>query len=1831
MAIRASELLLIVRAQNQASGALRRIAGDVRGLGRLQELQMRRNQLAINQGNIMRQRQRALNELESIQTGSRAIGRKQQALSLATKQAAIDFRRNSILTKQAGISNVVNTAQNRLHKLGTQQLRLTEKLAEAERAYQDTVRMRKNLQARQRRGGIDPSMMIPLEEVQAKKFERNMLLRDLEQVRLDTVATQRAMQGASRDSRVLGERFATTASQAAALSLAHQRLAADTAKDAARANILQSELATASQRLAQNQRQVKLLNNEIRRARWEPIAAGGRIMQHTARVVQMGGLVVTASLGLMAHSAANWQTEVALAATQTRKAGQSFQATARNSEYLQSRILKLMKQFPASSQEMSSAAYDIYSSLNISLPGGVKLLKLFNQAAVAGQTSLDEVAGAAITVMNDFRIGVPGMTKAFQTMFAAVRYGRMTFGQFVAMMPQLSPAFSAAGFGLNEMAKAAAFMTRVMPNTRMAATSLARLTEMFGRKDFIAGAEKMGAKITDVHNRLLPMPKIIDVLIKKFPQIARAAKSGKGDVELQNFFKEVTALGSGKAGTTGTIQGRRAMIFMVTQAKLMRQIYKDVGADRNEFTMSLRAMEKTTGVKWGVFINQLKALALEIGVAVIPAFLEFGALLQRLVKWWHSIDEPMRNQILHWAAYGGAIALVASAVLVVAGAFVRLVATLGGGGRLLSGGFAIFAAAAITIGILTGRVHNLGDALNSIGGMISHFGWMGWAATFGLATVGVLRLTGAMRSLAGAYRGVAVAEGASGVAGILGRSGRGARNLRAGLSLSRDAIKTQGVMRGLAASAMLVPGPLWIAGAAIAAAGAGTLLWKRHIDRVRAAAEQARREMEAMQKVQDAPVNAARRLGGLAVTARNLIQLRAELSQTQKSLKTAKGPERTLLQVQRADTLDQIAAATDRANKQFDKLSLSVDKAAISYNAMERSASRLGKLRALQQVIDRIRDSPGDSRLAGLQRQRIDMSRALGIDPNLMSRSSQVAKAIRVTETNLQRFASNSRRYATQLSGSFNAVVTGFTRLGKLPQLSGRIRDQMLGFAVKIGRMLTLPEMQRFAKLAIRAELDPRSISRVKGQMAFFIRNMQRQSMIENAKQSVVSIKPNAPQIKGLLKYPFGKSPLQLLTSVKKPTNAGAVKRGVADIFKKRIPQPIHIGPVRPNAHSVGLAISQGIARGVSDGTGWITDAANAAAESAMAAAKATIEAHSPSRRAAREIGQPFSQGIALGILQKRGDIVKAANLALDIFQGAFLSSRDVPDPLKLARAQHSLTIAQAALKKHETEANRQRVDIARKRLGKMKPITAEDLTKDLRGQLMAFRKFNNAIATLGRRHVPRGLLDDLRALGAEGASKIAVLSRMSAPELRKYVALWKKAQKEIKASQTLSQTDLNTAMKSLKDEAAQNLLTMWNEFHSTNEQNFGQLFDGLSDKVGDSFKQAMDQYESDRKSLVDELANLNKQVHDALQAQLGDLFQGDFLASHNVQSRLDWGQLLGFDDLFQDLEGQVTKFENWSSNLKQLAGKVPPGLAQALAALGPDAADKLDILNNATSEQLKSYVDLWLKGQADLQGVSTNGLFNIDELLKQIDEVKAKLAELKAPHELTAEEVVASIQKQIAAWNEYQGLLQNLVNQGVPLELVQQLQQMGPEAVPYLRALVNNTSGQLGAFVQAWRTAHDAINTATNVMMNTQLQIWYTHGANIAAQIIAGVASEQDALLAFFRNLFSGLLTGNLPKLPTAPILPGTIMPVGQLPNNSATGPGGPPVLPGEHGTSGGVDPYGVNSNTLLRNLEQASTPAPVVNNYNEIKVDVVAHQDETLDAALARATFRMFKYMKD
>jgi TP901 family phage tail tape measure protein len=1679
VALSARELLLIVRAQNQASGALRRVSGDMARLGAIRDLHFKQNQLGINQATLMRQRQRALNELQSIE------GENGQRL-LNLQRARTNAQATEIQTSQR-----LANAQGRL--------------------------------AAARKLGASPQAMAALNS-------------ELQTAQLRATAAAQSFQ-------VLDAREAAAAK---------------------RASVLRSELDTTSQRLAQNAYQQQQVAKAINEQKWDKIQTGGRIMSHVGRVMQLGGLVAGGALAYMASGAAKFNSEATLVATQTGRIGSGFKTVAVNSKFVQNALLGLMGQTTATREELTQSAYDIYSSLSVSLKGGVRLLKMFSQASIAGMTPLTDVTAAGIHVMNAFAIPVRRMPEIMNRMFAAVRFGRMNFSQFTSTLTSTSPAMAAAGQSFDSLAGAMAFLTRMIPSTRSAGVALARLSEVLGRAKFVQGVKQFGVHITDAHGRLLPMIDVIDKLVKRFPRLRQ------GGTFLQNFFKAMS-------GQQGTIQARRAFTFMVLRLRDYHKIQGQVVNDNNEFTRSLAAMEQTTGVKWSKFVNTLRALALEIGTAVIPVLMEMAKPLVDLAHKFSNLDASTKDQIGRWAGYAAAILLVGGTFLAVAGMVISFVSALGKVGLAGSGSLAIIIAVIAALKVMKGEWRSISDVADSFAStMLGSF--TGFVAMSGLAVTAALRLRKALIGVATAQAAsTGMGAGAAGtggfLAGLIGGA-RGLGNVRTFAAVRMAETEGGMLAKSLAAAggaAEALPGPLKVAAAVIGLGAAASALWEIHMGNVRKEAEHAARYQAILQRTSAAPVTQARRFGGIGGSVRQILEqrnaiaeLNAQIRQQRKAVQDANAANRpeqqrqlNALIYQRADAMDALDTVQRRSNQQFDAFNraLNFQRQIVLQSRGDRQ--RLANLQALDRATRQYRGQMTDLNTLGQNSVRVHkLMEATGI-----TTWHQLKMAIQGAKDEVNTFTPALGRGAVALRNQFGRAIQSFQRSGLLtPRINPSAINAAFQVALRRGRMLTIPEI----KTVIRASVSKADLAKAPRD----IQNAIKQQRVLMKIQPVMSNLSH--QVAALF---GGKKATQQRIHV--TSDADKVYGHMAAIFHRTIPGHVKIA-VSPT-YGEAVALGASIAQGIKVGAGSVNIDIYENVHKSITETTKKIGAHSPSTMTRDLIGIPLMQGIITGIELEYGNLAKAATLAINIFNGPWLTSDKFQNRTQAsAKAISNLENRIHSLKKSAKGTTPEIINLERRlaalRKGSQKSATPADLIKDMRLTLKEFKQFNNAMSVLQKRGVPLLLLDQLSQLGAEGAKMIAKLAGMTKRQLRIYVNLWKRAMAEVAKSQRTPLDQISADLPQKTDDAAHFLLDKWNNFHDQ--------LSGIFGGIGETYISMWNDAQDATAQKLDDIQQLVK-------TQFGDLFQGAYMQSQDFQTKMDWGHILNIDDLTKDLQSQVTAFNTWYSDISTLGSKVPADLLEYLRGLGPDAADEIHVLANSSNAALANYVKVWQQAQ----GRINNAVQNFGKFGAGVTPTNA-------------------LQGQINKLNQFGDVITTLEGRHVPFSILQEIVSMGPDALPFAQALSAMSDVDLGNYVAMWNDYQAKLSKLTDQFMVDQVNEWRKHGSAIAAGIIAGVIDEQDDLLKFFRKLFINLLKES--KKETKSHSPSKVFAgvgrdiVDGLAMGLATGEGMKVPTPKLGGAWMRGNGYSAGGGTLIH-------------------MEVNAHHDESLMTTLERASFRL------
>lgn len=480
---------------------------------------------------------------------------------------------------------------------------------------------------------------------------------------------------------------------------------------------------------------------QARAQRLENFQRRARLTTHAGSVAAMaGGIGVVAAAGA-ANRFAEFNRLSGAAATQLRGVGAPMAEIGKITGVVQTALLNMTREFPASADEMSQSLYDIASGMDFVDKRGrplestigrfnqsVKLLKIANQAAVAGNVDLETSTEALITVLNNFDPALQNPTRRLEQLFAIVRFGRGTFAQFAPQFGRMAAAANAAGQTLNEAGAAVAFLSQRMSQSQ-AVTAYTRLIQIMNRREFRAGFTDIfkipATEGKGANERLRQLSDIIGIIATRAPGLR------KGGTTLATLIQTITARGqdvlTGKPGHTGLVSTENARIGITNLTKFANQYsntLNNIRNDTNEWSASFAEMMKQPGVQWSIATNQFKALAIVIGQDVIPHVLRFIDFIGTLAHRYEELSPRTRRLIGMFTTWSSILLLLGGAFVTIVGGIGILIGRLGGLLGILGG-----SAGAGIIGGMT-RLLSVVGRLAAIGSiaLIIKTGWSGDAS-----------------------------------------------------------------------------------------------------------------------------------------------------------------------------------------------------------------------------------------------------------------------------------------------------------------------------------------------------------------------------------------------------------------------------------------------------------------------------------------------------------------------------------------------------------------------------------------------------------------------------------------------------------------------------------------------------------------------------------------------------------------------------------------------------------------------------------------------------------------------------------------------------------------------------------------------------------------------------------------------------------------------------------------------------------------------------------------------------------------------------------------------
>lgn len=339
---------------------------------------------------------------------------------------------------------------------------------------------------------------------------------------------------------------------------------------------------------------------------------------------------------------------------------------------------------PVAFDQVQSALYDIFSSIETNGPGARVLLQAIGKAAVGGAVDMQTAGRVTIAILNAWKMKAEDVHHVNDVMFQLVRKGVGTYEEFGKAIGRAIPSALKAGQSVEQLAGMMAFLTRNGLSANMAATSAARALDALSNPKVIKRFKDIGIAVVDAKGQFRPMADVVGELRDKLEKLSPAARAAK----LQELFK----------GAGGTIQAMRFFNLAVKDSTgLLKTMTTDMQHAGGAADAAYKIMSNTPQAKIQLLNNRYAIMKTVIGDQLLPAKMKLVDILSKIVNWFLSLDKVTQSNIVKYAAMAAGVMLLLGSLMAIVGVFVMFNAAMTIAGVTMGGLVAVIGGVGLAI------------------------------------------------------------------------------------------------------------------------------------------------------------------------------------------------------------------------------------------------------------------------------------------------------------------------------------------------------------------------------------------------------------------------------------------------------------------------------------------------------------------------------------------------------------------------------------------------------------------------------------------------------------------------------------------------------------------------------------------------------------------------------------------------------------------------------------------------------------------------------------------------------------------------------------------------------------------------------------------------------------------------------------------------------------------------------------------------------------------------------------------------------------------------------
>jgi TP901 family phage tail tape measure protein len=269
----------------------------------------------------------------------------------------------------------------------------------------------------------------------------------------------------------------------------------------------------------------------------------------------------------------------------------------------------------------TQAIQDIPTAFNRIISAGLDTDKALEalvptlKAAKAGFTDVETVAAAGVATMKS---SGQDINTVYDVLFATLNKGNVQFRDIANYLPKIIPGARNAGFSLQEVGGAFAFLTAQGQTAEYTTTGLMNTFKAFSKPETIKGFKSIGVDIFDAQRNTKPFLKIMQEL----SAVMQKAK------DKESFIAKFSQIGL----------DQDAVAAVATMLQNTNELKSTIDFTINSFGQLDNAVKnsKTSTEGWAEGWNKVKFLAIEFGQLFVPiiewAGVKFNSFMEGIIN-----------------------------------------------------------------------------------------------------------------------------------------------------------------------------------------------------------------------------------------------------------------------------------------------------------------------------------------------------------------------------------------------------------------------------------------------------------------------------------------------------------------------------------------------------------------------------------------------------------------------------------------------------------------------------------------------------------------------------------------------------------------------------------------------------------------------------------------------------------------------------------------------------------------------------------------------------------------------------------------------------------------------------------------------------------------------------------------------------------------------------------------------------------------------------------------------------------------------------------------------